>query len=125
MHRSSSTNRVYDEYLKYYSSPSDELPVLEPLSESSKKVRSRTRFSDNAIHAIPFLLLLCALILWFLSNPYLELPRNEASVREMDGTLAAIDSDTDQTGVLAAIDMMSLDSTKGDDDNDNKASSFQ
>ncbi|XP_047329208.1 uncharacterized protein LOC124932596 [Impatiens glandulifera] len=127
MHRSASTSRAYDEYLKYYSS--QELPVFEPMSEeSSKKGRSRTRFSDNAIHLIPFLLLFCALILWFLSNPDMDLAMmkvdDEASVR----LVGELDSDTDQTGALAGIDLglENLHSTKQDDNNnsDKEASSF-
>lgn len=87
MHRSASTPRVSDDYSKYHSSPpssssssssaalralsleADELPVLEPMSEVYKKEKSRIKFGETVVHIIPFVLLFCALVLWFFSNP--------------------------------------------------------
>lgn len=86
MYRSGSTNRFSDDPYSYYasSSPSskvptalralsdgsnDQLPMYEPLSEVAKKEKLRARFAAKAVHAIPLVLLLCALILWIFSNP--------------------------------------------------------
>lgn len=87
MYRSGSTSRFSDDPYSYYasSSPSskvptalralsdgggsDLLPMYEPLSEVAKKEKLRARFAAKAVHAIPLVLLLCALILWIFSNP--------------------------------------------------------
>ncbi|XP_021768022.1 uncharacterized protein LOC110732396 [Chenopodium quinoa] len=85
MHRSSSNTRVADEYYRNSSSffsssplPIDgdangntnaNLPVYNPGSHPAKKEKSRLRSAENAIHLIPLVLLLCAVILWFFSNP--------------------------------------------------------
>ncbi|XP_047306324.1 uncharacterized protein LOC124909718 [Impatiens glandulifera] len=123
MQRSTSTSKVYDEYLKYYSSStsSEELPVVEPMADGSKKDRTRARFSENAVHLIPFILLLCALILWILSNPEIDLPSKvdqvTARVEEVSKKEAELHIDTDQTShVIAAIDLrLDFDAGKQDD----------
>ena len=84
MYRSSSWSRVSDDY---YSTPmaagtgtglrmsssgeeNDELPMYDPVTEMAKKEKSRdNKFAENAVHIIPLVLLVCALILWFFSNP--------------------------------------------------------
>ncbi|KAL6977604.1 hypothetical protein U1Q18_026396 [Sarracenia purpurea var. burkii] len=127
MYRSGSTSRVSDEYLKYHSSspaPSasaalrslslegNELPLYEPPSEASKKEKSRAKFAENAVHLIPLVLLLCALVLWFFSNPDVNVAIKGDSVAAriegltLDGEL---DTDSAQTGVLAGIDLGDLD----------------
>jgi hypothetical protein len=79
MYRSSSWGRVSDEYSTHGSSPpglrlsnsnesNDPLPVYDPIVEMAKKERARVKFAENAVHLIPFVLLLCALTLWFFSN---------------------------------------------------------
>ncbi|XP_022737971.1 uncharacterized protein LOC111290773 [Durio zibethinus] len=85
MQRSSSSSRVSDEFF-INSSPSQsqsskqqssetvplnpqELPTYNPLSHPAKKERSRLRSAENAIHIIPLVLVLCAIILWFFSSP--------------------------------------------------------
>ncbi|CAH8289036.1 unnamed protein product [Eruca vesicaria subsp. sativa] len=45
------------------------LPRYDPNSYPGKKDKSRIRSAENAIHFIPLLLILCALILWLVSNP--------------------------------------------------------
>ncbi|KAM1024436.1 hypothetical protein ACFX13_038438 [Malus domestica] len=45
------------------------LPTYDPLSHVAKRERRRIRSAENAIHLIPVLLVLCAFILWFFSNP--------------------------------------------------------
>lgn len=95
MYRSGSTNRVSDEqYLNYYNSNNNnnsaplsleaginhELPMYEPVlsevaaakkdREKEKEKGGRLKFAEiNPVHLIPFVLLLCAVILWFFSNP--------------------------------------------------------
>lgn len=46
-----------------------QLPTYDPRSDVAKKERSRIRFAENAIHAIPLLLVFCAVVLWFFSKP--------------------------------------------------------
>ncbi|KAL4602345.1 hypothetical protein ACB092_10G046600 [Castanea dentata] len=90
MHRSSSTSRVSSELFssqsqsQTYSSSSsssdndqqDEqellLPTYDPLSHVAKKQLSRLRSAQSAVHLIPLVLLLCAIILWFFSTPELR-----------------------------------------------------
>jgi cbb3-type cytochrome oxidase subunit 3 len=85
MYRSASWSRVCDDqYFMHGSSPSpnepaslrltpsfegNELPVYDPIAELAKKERARVKFAENAVHVIPFVLLLCAIILWLFSNP--------------------------------------------------------
>lgn len=48
----------------------DEPTTYDPTSqEVTKKEKSRAKFAENAVHIIPFVLLACALVLWFFSNP--------------------------------------------------------
>ncbi|KAG9459714.1 hypothetical protein H6P81_004222 [Aristolochia fimbriata] len=80
MHRSASTTRASDEFFLNMSpqmkaSPGlkraeiDQLPTYDPLSDFSKKEASRLRASENAVHFIPLVLILCAVVLWFFSSP--------------------------------------------------------
>lgn len=81
MHRSSSTCRASDEFLVNLlpmaaSSPvkalsSDDLPIYDPVSEATKKeiALHQKSIAENAIHLIPLVLFLCALILWVFSHP--------------------------------------------------------
>ncbi|GKV10808.1 hypothetical protein SLEP1_g22120 [Rubroshorea leprosula] len=78
MHRSSSSSPVSEEVFSN-SSPfqstettelsRQQLPTLNPLSNAAKKERSRLRSAENAIHIIPLVLVLCAIILWLFSKP--------------------------------------------------------
>ncbi|KAI6707406.1 hypothetical protein NL676_010368 [Syzygium grande] len=51
----------------------EQLPTCDPLSHAARKERSRLRSAENAVHAIPLLLVLCAFLLWFFSGPGSEL----------------------------------------------------
>ncbi|KAI5601135.1 hypothetical protein POPTR_001G080500v4 [Populus trichocarpa] len=129
MHRSASWNRVADDdYFKHrmadqyymHSSPNEgtqgmrmsssielnQLPAYDPMVELAMKEKSRAKFAENAVHIIPFVLLLCGLVLWFFSNPDVNV-----GVRNMDSIAARIegltiegdidtDSDGTQTGFL-------------------------
>uniref|UniRef100_A0A151UE92 Uncharacterized protein n=1 Tax=Cajanus cajan TaxID=3821 RepID=A0A151UE92_CAJCA len=45
------------------------LPTYDPLSHVAQRDLSRLRSAQNAVHLIPLLVLLCAIILWFFSAP--------------------------------------------------------
>ncbi|KAM7272891.1 hypothetical protein ACFE04_027555 [Oxalis oulophora] len=120
MYRSASWTRVSDEY---YGAPKtaaaamrmsstamedeEELPQYDPAKEMANKDKSRSKFAENAVHIIPFVLLACAFILWFFSNPDIEI-----GVKEYSNSIATriegltiegdIDNDSDgtQTGFL-------------------------
>ncbi|GJU64585.1 hypothetical protein Tco_1246420 [Tanacetum coccineum] len=96
MFRSVSTSRVLDD--SYYThsptskavSPAlralaleaNELPQYETSSFPStpkKDKLGRARLSEKAVHLIPLVLMLCALVLWFLSNPDINMPKNNDS----------------------------------------------
>ncbi|XP_058008173.1 uncharacterized protein LOC131182848 [Hevea brasiliensis] len=72
--RSSSSSWVPEESFKNTNAnctdkDQQQLPAYDPLSHVAKKERSRLRSAENAIHLIPLVLVLCAIILWFFSNP--------------------------------------------------------
>ncbi|KAG4910896.1 hypothetical protein JHK87_057012 [Glycine soja] len=83
MHRSASWNRFSDDYFKHAttSSPSsghrssysmfdgNNLPTYDPIAELAKRERARVKFAENAVHVIPLVLIVCAIILWLFSNP--------------------------------------------------------
>ncbi|KAJ1396633.1 hypothetical protein SESBI_32387 [Sesbania bispinosa] len=83
MHRSASWNRFSDDYFKHATSSSspaghrssysmldgNNLPTYDPIAELAKRERARVKFAENAVHVIPFVLLVCAIILWLFSNP--------------------------------------------------------
>ncbi|CAN6565165.1 unnamed protein product [Malus baccata var. baccata] len=135
MHRSASWSRVADEYFMHStSSPSagkgpsglrvsvsfdqgGDLPMYDPIAELAKKERSRVKFAENAVHVIPFVLLFCAFVLWFFSNPdvYVRIKTDPIAARIEGLTLEGeIESDSDgtQTGALPFVDLgLDLDPT--------------
>ncbi|CAN0918211.1 hypothetical protein LINGRAHAP2_LOCUS30742 [Linum grandiflorum] len=46
--------------------------MYDPIVEMAKKEKSR-RFTENSVHVIPVVLLVCGLIFWFFHNPSLTL----------------------------------------------------
>ena len=91
MYRSASWNRVSDDYSSIQSPPSlmrtassfedsdQQLPLydLQITADMAKKERARLKFAENAVHLIPLVLILCALILWFFSTtPGIIIPFN-------------------------------------------------
>ncbi|XWS36993.1 hypothetical protein CRYUN_Cryun19dG0005100 [Craigia yunnanensis] len=130
MYRSSSWNRVSDDY---YSSPkagsttglrmsssgedNNELPMYDPTIEMAEKEKSRSKFAENAVHIIPLVLLVCALILWFFSNPDVEVgTKVDTAAARIEGLTidGDIDNDSDgtQTGFLPIADVKDIDTTK-------------
>ncbi|KAL3834694.1 hypothetical protein ACJIZ3_009430 [Penstemon smallii] len=133
MYRSASTNRVADDHFSYHSSSSlspssnskaspalralsleaSELPVnYEPLSEAAKKEKSRAKFAETAVHLIPLVLLLCAFILWFLSDPNIDV-RGNAIAANIEGLTIEGDLESDGTGhAHLPVDLGDLDPSK-------------
>ncbi|EOY22759.1 hypothetical protein QUC31_007901 [Theobroma cacao] len=128
MYRSASWSRVSDDY---YSSPkagtglrmsssvegNNEVPMYDPIIEMAKKEKSRARFAENAVHIIPLVLLVCALILWFFSNADVEVVTKADSVAAriegltIDGDIDH-DSDGTQAGFLPVGDSVDADTSK-------------
>ncbi|KAI5594421.1 hypothetical protein POPTR_003G081900v4 [Populus trichocarpa] len=71
MQRSPSSSIVTEELFNNTNTDKDhqELPTYDPASHVAKKERSRLRSAENAIHVIPLVLALCAIVLWFFSTP--------------------------------------------------------
>ncbi|URE14795.1 hypothetical protein MUK42_11678 [Musa troglodytarum] len=76
MFRSSSAPRRSDEHLRPSAAEKaaprsllepDGLPSYDPHSDIGKKLVQRARLSENAVHVIPVVVVLCAIILWFFS----------------------------------------------------------
>ncbi|KAH0979258.1 hypothetical protein GBA52_006435 [Prunus armeniaca] len=135
MHRSASWSRADEYFMHPNSSPSagkgpsglrvsvsfdqggDQLPVYDPIAELAKKERSRVKFAENAVHVIPIVLLLCAFVLWFFSNPEIDVRiKTDPIAARIEGlTLEGEienDSDGTQTGGLPILDLgLDLDQT--------------
>ncbi|CAI0383972.1 unnamed protein product [Linum tenue] len=110
MHRSASWTRgPPDDYfmhstpmaassgLRVSSSAADdnELPMYNPTVEMAKKEKSR-RFAENAVHVIPFLLIICGFILWFFCNPHGM--KGDSIATRIEGLTIEGDSDHDSDG---------------------------
>ncbi|XP_050225207.1 uncharacterized protein LOC126674751 [Mercurialis annua] len=127
MHRSASWTRADDYYM--HSSPkaaaglrmsssneSNELPEYDPIVEMAKKEKSHLKFAENAVHFIPVVLLLCGFILWFFSNPDVNVGNKPESIASrIEGLTIEGDIDTDsdgtQTGFLP-IDSVEIEASK-------------
>ncbi|EEF51623.1 conserved hypothetical protein [Ricinus communis] len=110
MHRSASWTRTDDYFM--HSSPkappglrisssneANELPEDDPILGMAKKEKSHIKFSENAIHIIPFVLLLCGFILWFFSNPDVNVGNKPDSIASsIEGLTIEGDIDTDSDG---------------------------
>ncbi|XWS60147.1 hypothetical protein CRYUN_Cryun07bG0009600 [Craigia yunnanensis] len=129
MYRSSSWSRVSDDYYSFPNAagtglrmPSsgesnNELPMYDPVTEMAKKEKSRAKFAENAVHIIPLVLLVCALILWFFSNPDVEVETKvDPAAARIEGLSidADVDNDSDgtQTGFLPIADVGDIDTPK-------------
>ena len=68
----SPTSKAVSPALRALALEANELPQYETSSFPStpkKDKLGRVRFSEKAVHLIPLVLMFCALVLWFLSNP--------------------------------------------------------
>ncbi|KAJ0629648.1 hypothetical protein HanOQP8_Chr17g0658321 [Helianthus annuus] len=74
MHRSSSAAKVSGDdplpqnHRATSDETSDELPTYNPQSYIAIKEQNQIRSAEAAIHLIPCLLVICAIILWFFSD---------------------------------------------------------
>ncbi|KAL8200799.1 hypothetical protein R6Q57_012138 [Mikania cordata] len=77
MHRSSSSSRVSGDlsdhpppqnYRTSSDATSEVLPTYNPHSYIATKEQNQIRSAEAAIHLIPLLLVICAIILWFFSD---------------------------------------------------------
>ncbi|KAK2970431.1 hypothetical protein RJ640_000148 [Escallonia rubra] len=86
MNRSSSSTRVSDEFYGPNTTPApdDELPTYNPQSFVAKKERSRLRSAEAAVHIIPLLLVICAIVLWFFSNPVVMVNKSDSFVARIE-----------------------------------------
>ncbi|KAI4331346.1 hypothetical protein MLD38_029539 [Melastoma candidum] len=130
MHRSASYSRVSDEdysfaptmashilrTASYHSGDHDhQLPTFDPILDVVRKDKPRARFAENAVHAIPLVLLLCAILLWFFSGAVTDVGLDKDSIAvRIEGMTIEGDFDTEvdgtsQTGLLPLLDA-------GDDD---------
>ncbi|XP_043710126.1 uncharacterized protein LOC122659020 isoform X2 [Telopea speciosissima] len=131
MHRSSSTSRAAEEFFAHLSSPlssskgsqggrtseNSELPTYDPLSEAAKKEKSRIKFAENAIHVIPVVLVLCAIILWFFSNPVDMVHKDDSILARIKGLTidGNIDNGNGQTGLPNTLEVEDLDPARMSD----------
>ncbi|GAB2300813.1 hypothetical protein Dimus_034847 [Dionaea muscipula] len=75
----------------------DQLPVSNPNSYAGKKDKSRPRSSENVIHLIPVVLIICVIILWFCSNPVDVIKKDNWVVARVEGLKVAGGVDVDGT----------------------------
>ncbi|KAK1438763.1 hypothetical protein QVD17_04573 [Tagetes erecta] len=69
MHRSSTSGSDHQPPHNYASTSSDVLlPTYNPNSYIATKQVNQIRSAEAAVHLIPFLLVICAIILWFFSD---------------------------------------------------------
>ncbi|CAJ1976584.1 unnamed protein product [Sphenostylis stenocarpa] len=119
MHRSASWNRFSDDYFKHATSSAssghrssysmfdgNHLPTYDPIADLAKKERARVKFAENAVHVIPFVLIVCAIILWVFSNPDVGIIGDPIGARieglSLEGEIES-DSDGTQVGFLPIV----------------------
>ncbi|XP_061337515.1 uncharacterized protein LOC133284505 [Gastrolobium bilobum] len=119
MHRSASWNKFSDDYFKHVTSSTspghrssysmfdgNTLPTYDPIAELAKKERARVKFAETAVHVIPFVLIVCAFILWLFSNPDVGIIGDPMAARieglSIEGEIEN-DSDGTQAGFLPIV----------------------
>ncbi|KAK7279089.1 hypothetical protein RJT34_24133 [Clitoria ternatea] len=106
MHRSASLNRFSDDYFKSMtSSPSQGIRTYDPVAELAKKELARVRFAENAVHLIPFVIFLCAIILWFFSNPDIGIEDAKIEGLNLEGEIESDSDDGTQTSMLPTMNL--------------------
>ncbi|KAL3755945.1 hypothetical protein ACJRO7_002920 [Eucalyptus globulus] len=127
MYRSSSWNKTTDDdhmhappmastILRMGSLQGSELPAYDPVLEMMRKEKTRNKLAENAVHIIPLVLLVCAAILWFLSNPVVDIrSRGDSIAARIEGLTIEGDMDADfdgtQSGLLPLLDLGDADSS--------------
>ncbi|XP_048127249.1 uncharacterized protein LOC115742795 isoform X2 [Rhodamnia argentea] len=127
MYRSSSWSRVSDDdymhappmastILRMGSFQGNELPAYDAASEMMRKEKTRNKLAENAVHIIPLVLLVCAAILWFFSNPVDVGSRGDSIAARIEGLTIEGDIDTEvdgtQSGLLPFLDLGDADSSR-------------
>uniref|UniRef100_A0A5B7BM55 Uncharacterized protein n=1 Tax=Davidia involucrata TaxID=16924 RepID=A0A5B7BM55_DAVIN len=123
MHRSSSATQVSEFLTHSSSSPSqnfrpsseaDQLPTYNPQSHVAKKERIRLRSAETAVHLIPLLLVLCAIILWFFSNPVDMMNKGDSIVARIEGLTidGDIGSESTKSSLISNLEQRDFDSAK-------------
>ncbi|KAG0458015.1 hypothetical protein HPP92_023172 [Vanilla planifolia] len=120
MHRSGSTTRVTDEYYPSAAQVAgvrsafvvNHLPLYDPQSEVTKKEASRIRFAENMVHLIPVVIILCAMVLWFCSNPEIQMTTNDDSILARIKNMT-IDGYSSWNGTSMTIGLEDLDPVDG------------
>ncbi|KAA8526018.1 hypothetical protein F0562_007882 [Nyssa sinensis] len=124
MHRSSSATQVSELFThSSSSSPSqnfrpssdaNQLPTYNPQSHVAKKERIRLRSAETAVHVIPLLLVLCAIILWFFSNPVDVMNKGNSIVPRIESLMidGDISSGSTKSNLLSSSEQRDFDSTE-------------
>ncbi|XP_060207425.1 uncharacterized protein LOC132635170 isoform X1 [Lycium barbarum] len=131
MYRSSSSTRFSDEFFtpnlkSTISSETEELPTFNPQSHVAKKERNRLRSAENAIHVIPLILVLSAIILWVFSSPAVTMVNKADSivarlnVAVTEPEISGGSSKSSFTSNLEAEDIDATDNSIGQENNEAK-----
>ncbi|KAK4728440.1 hypothetical protein R3W88_021428 [Solanum pinnatisectum] len=121
MYRSSSSSRVSEEFF-FNSSPNlkstistetEELPTFNPQSHVAKKERNRLRSAENAIHIIPLILLLSAIVLWVFSSPAVTVNKADSIVARLNIAVnqPGINGDSSKRSFTSKIESEDIDAT--------------
>ncbi|KAL3331052.1 hypothetical protein AABB24_034715 [Solanum stoloniferum] len=121
MYRSSSSSRVSEEFF-FNSSPNlkstistetEELPTFNPQSHVAKKERNRLRSAENAIHLIPLILLLSAIVLWVFSSPVTMVNKADSIVARLNIAVnqPGINGDSSKRSFTSKIESEDIDAT--------------
>ncbi|XP_006359227.1 uncharacterized protein [Solanum tuberosum] len=121
MYRSSSSSRVSEEFF-FNSSPNlkstistetEELPTFNPQSQVAKKERNRLRSAENAIHLIPLILLLSAIVLWVFSSPVPMVNKADSIVARLNIAVnqPGINGDSSKRSFTSKIESEDIDAT--------------
>lgn len=121
MYRSSSSSRVSEEFF-FNSSPNlkstistetEELPTFNPQSHVAKKERNRLRSAENAIHLIPLILLLSAIVLWVFSSPVTMVNKADSIVARLNIAVnqPGINADSSKRSFTSKIESEDIDAT--------------
>ncbi|KAK8684411.1 hypothetical protein V6N13_040441 [Hibiscus sabdariffa] len=90
----------------------NELPVYDPNVEmTNKKEKSRAKFTENDVHIIPLVLIVCALIFDVEMGAKVETVGAKIDGLTIDGDIDN-DSDGTQTGFLPIAEVGNVESTK-------------
>ncbi|XP_060207426.1 uncharacterized protein LOC132635170 isoform X2 [Lycium barbarum] len=130
MYRSSSSTRFSDEFFtpnlkSTISSETEELPTFNPQSHVAKKERNRLRSAENAIHVIPLILVLSAIILWVFSSPVTMVNKADSIVARLnvavtEPEISGGSSKSSFTSNLEAEDIDATDNSIGQENNEAK-----